>query len=94
MKVAIVNIKDILDPEKNPDLCLSPLRYTGDCIRCWRFKRALQKNQYDILLTINTLKCKPIVSKEAIKLFKKKKELLEELRKINKEIEEINKVIG
>jgi len=94
MKVAIVNIKDILDEKKNPTLCLSPLRYTNDCIRCPRFQRALQKNQYDILLTINTLKCKPQVSEETIKLFERKKELLEELRKINKEIEEISKVIG
>ena len=94
MKVAIVDIRDILDPEKNPDLCLSPLRYTGDCIRCQRFKRALQNNNYDVDLTIKTLRCKPQVSKEAIKLFEKKKELLKELREINKEIEEINKKIG
>ena len=48
MKVAIVDIRDILDEKKNPTLCLSPLRYTGDCIRCESFKRALRNNNYDI----------------------------------------------
>jgi len=86
MKVAIIDVKDILDEKRNPTLCLSPLRYTGDCIRCESFKIALRNKNCDIDLTIKTMKCKPQVSKKAIKLFKKKKELLEELRRINKVI--------
>ena len=89
MKVAVVDIKDILDTKKNPTLCLSPLRYTGNCIRCDKFKRALQNNKYNIRLTVKTMECKPQISEDTIRLFERKEEILKELRKINKKIEEI-----
>jgi len=45
MQTAIVSSKEILDPKKNPTLCLSPARYTGNCVNCKQFKLAQYKSE-------------------------------------------------
>ena len=90
MRVAVVNVKDILDPEKNPTLCLSPLRYTGECHKCQKFKFALTNNYgNDIEKAIKSMKCKPQIDPIFIELHKKKLTLLKQLRELNKKMEEL-----
>ena len=89
VKSIIVDVKEILNKDKNPTICLSPLRYLGKCIECERFKQELRKNNFDIELVIKKMKCKPIVSKEQINAFKEKKMLLDKLRKVEKRIKEL-----
>jgi len=92
MKVAVVNSKDVLDPEKNPTLCLSPLRFMGQCHKCGKFQLALTNNYgNDIEKAINSMKCKPQIDPIFIELHKKKLTLLKQLREINKKIKEIEK---
>ena len=90
MKVAIVNVDDVLDPEKNPTLCLSPLRFTGQCRKCRKFQLALANNyNNDIERAIKSMKCKPQIDPIFIELHKKKLALLKQLRELNKKMEEL-----
>ena len=92
MKVAIVDVKDVLDPEKNPTLCLSPLRFTGQCHKCGKFQLALANNyNNDIERAIKSMKCKPQIDPIFIELHKEKLALLKQLRKIKKKIKEVDK---
>ena len=92
MKVAVVNSKDVLDPEKTPTLCLSPLRFTGQCHKCGKFQLALTNNYgNDIEKAINSMKCKPQIDPIFIDLHKEKLTFLKQLREINKKIREIEK---
>ena len=90
MKVAIVSIEDVA--KDNPTLCLSPLRFTGECHKCGKFQLALTNNYgNDIEKAINSMKCKPQIDDRFIKLHKEKLAILEQLREINRKIKEIDK---
>jgi len=92
MRVVVVNVDDVLDSEKNPTLCLSPLRFTGQCHKCGKFQLALTNNYgNDIEKAINSMKCKPQIDPLFIELHKKKLTMLKQLREINKKIKEIEK---
>ena len=69
--------------KNNPQLCLSPKRFLKTCHNCERFKKAFSKFK-DIELTIQKLKCHPQIHENYISLLKKKRELLEQLKIINK----------
>ena len=43
METAIVNFRDVADKKKNPTVCLSAARYTGNCVNCKQFKLAQYK---------------------------------------------------
>lgn len=104
-KTAIVNVKEILDEEKNPTLCLSALRYTGGCASCPVFKQAQYyhktywdtKTQQTITVkkkrtideTIQNMPCNPLISKEKMELLYKKEELNKQIADIDKQIEGI-----
>ena len=88
MKSVVVNVKDILDKEKNPNLCLSPLRYVGECQNCTKFKQELRKYGWDIEKTIKKMSCKPQVKKEVVELYKEKQKLMQRLKEVNKKLEE------
>jgi len=80
MKSAIVNISEITDKEKNPTLCISPLRYTDNCYKCRIYKQEIRRKPLD------KIKCKPIVSNEVKRLPEQKRELLDKLAEVNKEL--------
>jgi len=84
MKAKIVSIKEI--EKDNPTLCLSALRFTGGCHKCRIFKQQIKYLTYKMSVekAIKNMKCKPIITEEYIKAFKKEKKLLKELLEINK----------
>jgi len=63
----IVSSKEL---RESPTLCLSPLRFLGECHRCEVFRKSKDWRK---------LKCKPKISKEVEKLLEEKKRLLKRL---------------
>lgn len=93
MKTAIINSKEVF--ENNPTLCISPERYTGGCIQCFIMKDALARNNNDIqeAMKQTKIKCKPIITEEQIKLYNLKGALLETIKNIKSQIDEIDEKI-
>ena len=87
MKSVVVNASDVLNKEKNPKLCLSPLRYLKECQNCTRFKQELSKYKGDMEKTIKKMSCKPQIKPEVIGLYKEKQKLLKQLKEVNKKME-------
>lgn len=95
MKVAVVDVKEITDKDKNPTLCISPLRYVGKCVTCRVFKDA----QYDIIKerkrtvkeTLQYLKCKPNISKEQMDILAMKEKLINDKAELDKKIADMDK---
>lgn len=81
VKFAILSYEELVDPVKNPTLCLSPLRGLNLCHQCDQFKQAYQ---YD---KIRRLKCKPHLTDDAISLLVRKRRLLDKLAIINAVLE-------
>ena len=86
MKAKVVTLKEITN--ENPIMCLYPLRYLRQCHKCDKFKISLYKTK-DIDKAIARMKCKPTINKEFRSLYKKKRNLINELEKINKKLEDI-----
>lgn len=81
MKSKIVTIKELTTD--NPTLCLSALRVFNECHKCLRFISARRQN------TIEKMKCKPHINPQYFELIGKKRKLLDQLSKINKEMESL-----
>lgn len=65
----IVNSKGITDKEKNPTLCLSPLRYVGKCYECEVYKGYEKRGRID------KIKCKPLLNEGQLKKLEKIKQI-------------------
>lgn len=99
-KTAIVNSKDLFDPEKNPTLCLSAKRYTCSCAGCNAFQMARTKIKkingknirvrVDIDTALKSLKCKPNIPKEVLKDLRLQDELIDEKLCICQKIKDID----
>ena len=92
MKVAIVDSKDLFDEEKNPTLCISPLRYTDGCLEC--LKHVLQRENYNLEAVLKKVKCNPIITDNMLKLHKEKELLRDERRSLQIKIDEIDSKLG
>lgn len=92
MKVAIVNAKELFDPQKNPTLCMSALRGLKMCHQCPKFKRHLQilRGGSVNVGKPHTLTCGPQLTNEALDLLEEKEQLLEKLAIIRAELEYVN----
>lgn len=117
LETAIVNFKDVAYKNKNPTLCISAARYTGNCVNCRQFKMAQYKiekvlrsnqerfddrpwNKYKFKKTrlpideaLKSLKCKPFVSEEELKLLHKRDKLFDKKDSLQKEINDINEML-
>ena len=83
MKTAIVHVSEIAT---SGTLCLSPLRYVGECHKCYIFKRALERYHGDVDKAIASLRCNPRVNERWIELYKEKRKHLDAIREIEKEM--------
>jgi len=103
MKMKVVSMMEVCG---SPTLCISPLRFFGECHRCDVFisrvagerRRVRQQGgnlpvEKAIDRAISGLKCGPNVKGEIVALFKRKEELLAELHKINKKLEEAGRLV-
>ena len=61
VRVQIVNSSELSVSAENPTGCWSALRYTGGCLDCDTFKKALSKSTSSEQVT-TLLKCKPKLS--------------------------------
>lgn len=86
MKTAIVNLSEI---ETSGTLCLSALRYVGECHKCPVFKVSVERHHGDVEEAIASLRCNPRVSEEWIELYKEKRKYLDAIREIEKKMEAI-----
>lgn len=92
MKVAIVNSKDVFNKSKNPTLCLSALRGTGECHQCDKIAKVITTTPLVDLL--KELKCKPNISDENMEHLKRYDELLSQREIIQNDIDILRKHIG
>ena len=92
MKVAIVKAKDMFDPEANPTLCISPLRYTGGCLECLKYP--LMRENYDLDKVLKKVLCNPIITENMLKLHKEKEDLKKEWRALKAKIDRIDSKLG
>jgi len=86
MRTIVINLKDVLTD--NPTLCISPLRFVNRCDKCREFRFGLRCYGGDIEATIRSLKCKPRVDPEIIKLYREKAVLLRRLKEIEDRLNE------
>ena len=86
MRTIVINLKDVLTD--NPTLCISPLRFVNRCDKCREFRFGLRCYGGDIEATIRSLKCKPQVDPEIIKLYREKAVLLRRLKEIEDRLNE------
>lgn len=93
MKVKTVSKEEL--EENNPTLCLSPLRVFEQCHECDKFKqrksivsRKSAKNVTEEEV-IDKMSCKPVIKPEMLELLKKKSELLNQVREVEEEINEL-----
>ena len=80
----VVDIKDLLNPEENPALCLSPLRVFNECHKCPVIKRYLKAGK-----SIEEMKCKPHLKPEALELLEKRRKLSELLSKVDELLQKL-----
>ncbi len=92
MKTAIVNSKDLFDRKKNPRLCLSALRATGQCQKCQIFKNF--DHQGKKLKELVKMDCKPKISKEMKMALAQREVLRDTLGGVQKQLEDLNKRLG
>jgi hypothetical protein len=92
MKVAIVSSKDLFDKTKNPTLCLSALRGTGECHQCDQITKKIVHTPLADLL--KELKCKPNISDENMILLAKYDTLLQRRVQLQEDIDYLRKQIG
>lgn len=94
MKVAVVDAKELTDKEKNPTLCMSPLRYVGKCVTCRVFKDAqydiIKKRKRTVKETLLYLKCKPIISNEQMDILLMKEKLINDKAELDKKIADMD----
>ena len=96
IKSVVVDISEIKDEEKNPMLCLSPLRFTGQCWQCVKVKqhvaRLKKTGKYTgIIDAMRSMKCKPIIDKETALMLTKKEQLEKRIEELKKEIIKIER---
>lgn len=84
IKAKVVDVKDLLDRKENPIVCLSPLRVFDECHKCEAFKRFVAEKK-----PIEKMKCKPHLNPEYSKLMEQKRQLLDQLAELNKQIERL-----
>lgn len=92
MKVAIVSSKDLFDKTKNPTLCLSALRSTGECHQCDKIAKVITNTPLKDLL--KELKCKPNISDDAMEHLKDLDDLLMKRETLQTDIDCLRKHIG
>jgi len=80
VEAKLVSIKELSDPIENPAFCLSPLRVFNKCHECDKFKRAQATNRVD------KLDCKPHMNPKYLELLEKKRQILDQLRQIEIEM--------
>jgi len=83
MKTKITTLREIA--EDNPTLCLSPKRIFKECHKCDRFLLSFYKYR-DVDKTINSMRCNPQIKDRIKRLLDKKKRLLKEIAKIDRDI--------
>jgi hypothetical protein len=89
MKTAVVSSKDLFDRKKNPTLCLSALRGTGQCHRCDKISKVITHTPLNELLLL--LKCKPHISPENMAFMKEYDEHLQKRTVLENEIDLLRK---
>lgn len=92
MKTAIVRSKDLFDKNKNPTLCLSALRGTGECHLCEKIIKELPSTPLKEL--IKKLKCKPHFDIENASMLTEYDQLLQERVVLNEKIDIIRKELS
>ena len=92
MKIAVVNSKELFDKNKNPTLCLSALRGTGECHLCEKISK--QITHTPLKEVIKTLKCKPVFDIENAAMLKEYDQMLQERVVLNEKIDLIKKQLS
>ena len=86
MKSAVVSIGEI--QKGNPRLCLSALRYTGNCFKCPEYRKPIIRQGKK---TGEFRYCESRIETETSQQFK---ELTEKKKQLNREIEAVDKAIS
>jgi len=92
MKTTVINSKELFDKNKNPTLCLSALRATGQCHLCDKIVKGMPSTPLKEL--IKKLKCKPNIGIEEAAILDEYDQLLQERVILNEKVDLIQKQLS